>query len=206
MKKVLGLMIFLIVITNVFAQKNFEGEIIYKNVSKFDTSKNGIIKVFFKGNKMLISNEIKKNDLTIYTLYDFEKRHSYISIPSDSDVMRTEIMESPLIKLKDTISNSENILGYNCIKSTFKAPIYSKDYISDINAFFSDKLKFKIPFDNKFITPLAFVFFNNNISLGIKFKAINMRDLNLKNVEIEYKVISIEEKILDKTLFEIPCY
>jgi hypothetical protein len=191
---------------NIFAQKSFEGEIIYKNVSKFDTSKNGIIRVFLKGNKMLVSNEIKSNDIPTYTLYDFEKGKSFITIQSDTVVITNALMESPFKEIIDSTKNGEFILGYNCLTTSYKVDAPMSNYISSIDAFFSNKILFRVPVNMRFITP-PFIFFNDScISVGVKMKSNKMPGADLKNIELEYKAFVIQERILDETLFEIPKY
>jgi hypothetical protein len=191
---------------DIFAQKNFEGEIIYENVSKFNSSKNGSIKVFLKGDKMLVSNEFKENEEPIYTLYDFEKGKSFITIPSDSIVITTALMESPFKEILDSSKRNEVILGYNCLSASYKAYAPMSNYISNIEVFFSNKLLFIVPKNMRFITP-PFIFFNDScISIYAKIKANKIPEFDLKNIDLEYKATKIKEKILDETLFDIPNY
>ncbi len=191
---------------SILAQKNFEGEIIYKNVSKFNSSKNGSLKVFLKGNKMLVSNEFKENEEPIYTLYDFEKGKSFVTIPSDSVVITAALMESPFKEMIDSSKRNEVILGYNCLSTSYKAYAPMSNYISSIDAFFSDKLLFTAPVNMKFITP-PFIFFNDSsISIGVKMRAAKMPGTDLNNPDLEYRAIQILRKELDDILFEIPKY
>lgn len=191
---------------NIFAQKNFEGEIIYKNVSKFNSKKNDLIKVFLKSNKMLVSNEFKDNEEPIYTLYDFEKGKSFVTIPNDSVVIIAALMESPFKEIIDSSKRNEIILGYNCLSTSYKVYAPMSNYISSIDVFFSNKLLFVVPKNMRLITP-PFIFFNDScISIGVIMKTNKMSESDLKNIDLEYKAITIQEKILDDTLFDIPKY
>jgi hypothetical protein len=206
MRKGIFIVLMIIFCVNTFAQKNFEGEIIYKNVSKFDTSKNGIVKVFLKGKKMLTSNEFKENEEPIYTLYDFEKGKSFSPIPTDSIVIFSLLMQSPFNEIIDSSKSNELILGYHCLKMTYKISMPMNTYFSSIDALFSDKILFNVPLNMRSIYPFFILFHDSSTSLDVKIKVNKLPESNNKDVELEYKAISVNNSLLNDSIFEIPKY
>ncbi len=188
----------------IYCQKNFEGEIIYKNISTFDKQKNGFIYAFLKGNKLLLSNEVKKDEIPIYTLYDFNIGKSFVKMEGDSMVVSSNLIGSYFVEQKDSTIRKRKILTYDCYEKEFATNLSFSKNIKNIKTIFSDKIIFKVPIKMRFISP-PIIFFNDScISLATKITSDNL--LKNKNIEIKYQAVSINNNLLSDSLFEIPKY
>lgn len=187
-----------------YAQQNFEGEILYKNESSNDTTKNEL-KIFLKDKKMLLINDVESTGESII-LYDFIKGFSYLLMAQDSVAVYSKLSASPFLSKKDTLATFENIAGYRCNKTSYTIYQPMNEYVESIDGWFSNKIIFKIPDTSKFIIP-PFIFFNDSsISLKVKIIAKNPLPGSEKTGSVTYVAQSIIKKDLADSLFEIPAF
>ena len=204
MKYLLLNVVFSLVFGISYAQQNFEGEIIYNDESSHDSTRNKL-KVFLKGKKMLVINDAATNNESV-TLHDFVNGLRYILIPIDSLAVYSKLTANPFFCKKDTTTTFENIAGYQCEKTGYKVYQPMTEYLESIDAWFSNKIIFKIPDTFKFIVP-PFIFFNDSsISLKLEIVAKNTLPGSEKTGSVTYVAKSIVKKDLADSLFEVPAF
>lgn len=200
MKKTLTFFLFLCFVASAFAQKNFEGEVFYSvnivsHTAQLSSEKmNGLIgnamHYYIKGADYKSTFNGSMGQWVIYIDKD-KKLYTKIS-PKDSVLWIDVTVNHDTIYKTELKKNDTTILGYNCDKLTFLCNGGVQIYY----------------FNSKFsVDPKLYVNHQegNWYAYLERSKAIALKEvLQRKSMTYVITAISIEQKNLDKKIFELP--
>jgi hypothetical protein len=204
MKKYFSLVLFLILICKCFAQKSFEGHIVYETYFKAKDSSAKFMDVFFKDEKICITlaTDSKKSYKPTVFIYEFKKGISYdINIEARiilSDSLKKKYLASPFTY--DSITNSsKEIKEFNCIKYNVLKVSERNPYLKNISSWFATDLKFPVQDSFRFIQPF---FFLNGRTFSLETEIV-MAGQNQINDTISIRAVTIENKNIDDSIFQL---
>ena len=203
--KILILVAYLLCCSKIFAQKNFEGRIIYNMYPAEDSLNKKKMIVYLKENKIFIEYPVKDFSKP-NSLYDFNEGRAYMFV-GDSIVTYLKLARN-IFPFAGSERNSTNmflkIAGRPCYKrsSIINAPM--NNYFDKIENWFTNEIFFKVNDSFNFIVPP--VLFFSGVSISLKTNIILNRNNAPRSNDIIVEAVEIVEENIPASKFEIGKY
>ena len=203
MKKTAVAVILLFAFTNISAQNNFEGKIIYKLTSPEKGTGNGIIETYFGKQKIRVY--VKENELSGRDdlLLDFEKGIVHY-INTISKTYKTDSLSNRKKRSMPTLNSSpagnKIISGYSCSAFSFTDTSKS-DFMGDMffSVWYADSLLFNISDEQKDYEMVPM--FTNGTSVGMGMEMGMGKEK--KKITMSLVPLSITFQVLPDSIFNI---